>query len=137
MMPGLPGYNRKSKTPALRPGEGQAAPRRVEVRQRRWSRHRHDYRDRWRRQRRRRRPRQSSRCGATTSASRCQIAQTEAASFFDDLDRGRLQMFDIGWIMDYPDPEDIIDLLFHSTSRQNNTGYSNPQVDCPGDAGEN
>ena len=57
------------------------------------------------------------------------IAQTEAASFFDDLDRGRLQMFDIGWIMDYPDPEDIIDLLFHSTSRQNNTGYSNAQVD--------
>nr|AHZ45587.1 extracellular solute-binding protein [uncultured bacterium] len=57
------------------------------------------------------------------------IAQSEAASFFDDLDRGRLQMFDIGWIMDYPDPEDIIDLLFHSTSRQNNTGYSNPQVD--------
>ncbi|HWC30392.1 MAG TPA: peptide ABC transporter substrate-binding protein, partial [Dehalococcoidia bacterium] len=49
------------------------------------------------------------------------IAQSEAASFFDDLDRGRLQMFDIGWIMDYPDPEDIIDLLFHSTSRQNNT----------------
>jgi oligopeptide transport system substrate-binding protein len=38
-------------------------------------------------------------------------------------------MFDIGWIMDYPDPEDIVDLLFHSTSRQNNTGYSNPQVD--------
>jgi oligopeptide transport system substrate-binding protein len=57
------------------------------------------------------------------------IAQSESASFFDDLDRGRLQMFSIGWIMDYPDPEDIIDLLFNSTSRQNNTGYSNPQVD--------
>jgi len=58
------------------------------------------------------------------------IAQSEAASFFDDLDRGRLQMFDIGWIMDYPDPEDVIDLLFYSRSRQNNTGYSNPQVDA-------
>jgi oligopeptide transport system substrate-binding protein len=57
------------------------------------------------------------------------IEQSEAASFFDDLDRGTLQMFDIGWIMDYPDPEDIIDLLFHSTSRQNNTGYSNPELD--------
>jgi oligopeptide transport system substrate-binding protein len=57
------------------------------------------------------------------------IAQSEAASFFDDLDRGRLQMFDIGWIMDYPDPEDIIDLLFYSTSRQNNTHYSNPDFD--------
>jgi len=58
------------------------------------------------------------------------ISQSEPASFFDDLDRGRLQMFDIGWIMDYPDPEDIIDLLFYSRSRQNNTGYSNPQVDA-------
>jgi oligopeptide transport system substrate-binding protein len=57
------------------------------------------------------------------------IAQSESASFFDDLDRGRLQMFDIGWIMDYPDPEDVIDILFHSTSRQNNTRYSNADFD--------
>jgi oligopeptide transport system substrate-binding protein len=59
-----------------------------------------------------------------------EIAQAEAANFFDDLDRGRLQMFTIGWVMDYPDPEDIIDLLFYSKSRQNNTGYSNPQFDA-------
>ena len=58
------------------------------------------------------------------------IAQSEQASFYDDLDRGRLQMFDIGWIMDYPDPEDLIDLLFHSTSRQNNTKYKSPQLDA-------
>jgi oligopeptide transport system substrate-binding protein len=57
------------------------------------------------------------------------IAQSESASFFDDLDRGKLQMFSIGWIMDYPDPEDLIDLLFYSKSRQNNTGYANAQVD--------
>ena len=57
------------------------------------------------------------------------ISQSESASFFDDLDRGRMQMFSIGWIMDYPDPEDIVDLLFYSRSRQNNTGYSNPDVD--------
>jgi len=57
------------------------------------------------------------------------IAQSEEASFFDDLDRGRLQMFSIGWIMDYPDPEDIIDLLFYSKSRQNNTGYNSPEFD--------
>jgi oligopeptide transport system substrate-binding protein len=58
------------------------------------------------------------------------IEQSDAASFYDDLDRGRLQMFQIGWIMDYPDPEDIIDLLFHSTSRQNNTHFSNPEFDA-------
>lgn len=58
------------------------------------------------------------------------IAQSEFGAFLDDLDRGRLQMYTLGWIMDYPDPEDIIDLLFHSASRQNNTGYSNPEFDA-------
>lgn len=57
------------------------------------------------------------------------IAQSEAATFYDDLDRGRLQMFAAGWIMDYPDPEDIIDLLFYSKSGQNNTLYNSPVLD--------
>ena len=39
-------------------------------------------------------------------------------------------MYSSGWIMDYPDPEDIIDLLFYSRSRQNRNGYSNPQFDA-------
>jgi oligopeptide transport system substrate-binding protein len=58
------------------------------------------------------------------------IAQTEIAAFFDDLDRGNLQMFSSGWIMDYPDPENILDLLFYSRSRQNNTRYENPEFDA-------
>ena len=57
------------------------------------------------------------------------ISQSEAASFFDDLDRGTLQLFTAGWIMDYPDPEDIIDLRFYSKSRMNDTGYNNARVD--------
>ena len=59
-----------------------------------------------------------------------QIEQTEAATFFEDLDSGRLQMFATGWIMDYPDPEDILDIHFHSQSRLNNTRYSNPALDA-------
>jgi oligopeptide transport system substrate-binding protein len=58
------------------------------------------------------------------------IAQTEAAAFFDDLDRGKLQMWSTGWIMDYPDPEDIIDLLFYSKSRKNESHYENPAFDA-------
>ena len=58
-----------------------------------------------------------------------EIEQTEAATFFQDLDSGRLQMFASGWIMDYPDPEDILDIHFHSQSRLNNTRYNNPEVD--------
>jgi oligopeptide transport system substrate-binding protein len=57
------------------------------------------------------------------------ITQSEAAAFFDDLDQGKLQMFDSGWVMDYPDPEDIIDLLFYSQSRQNSSHYNNPDFD--------
>ena len=36
---------------------------------------------------------------------------------------------DIGWIADYPDPQNFLDLLFHSGSLENNSQYSNPQVD--------
>jgi oligopeptide transport system substrate-binding protein len=59
-----------------------------------------------------------------------QIEQTEAATFFEDLDSGRLQMYVTGWIMDYPDPEDILDIHFYSQSRLNNTRYSNPELDA-------
>lgn len=59
-----------------------------------------------------------------------EIEQAEAATFFNDIDEGRYQMFHLGWIMDYPDPEDILDLLFHSASRQNNTRYNNPEIDA-------
>jgi oligopeptide transport system substrate-binding protein len=59
-----------------------------------------------------------------------QIEQTEAATFFEDLDSGRLQMFVTGWIMDYPDPEDVLDVHFYSQSRLNNTRYSNPELDA-------
>ncbi|HLF72621.1 MAG TPA: peptide ABC transporter substrate-binding protein [Dehalococcoidia bacterium] len=59
-----------------------------------------------------------------------EINQVETAAFYDDLDRGRVQMWSLGWIMDYPDPEDLIDLLFYSKSRQNNSGYNNPQFDA-------
>src|SRR3990172_4058926 len=58
-----------------------------------------------------------------------EIEQTEAATFFDDLDAGRLHMYVAGWIMDYPDPEDILDIHFYSQSRLNNTRYSNPELD--------
>jgi oligopeptide transport system substrate-binding protein len=58
------------------------------------------------------------------------IQQAESATFFGDLDANRYQMFEIGWIMDYPDPEDVLDILFYSSSRQNSTQYNNPAVDA-------
>jgi oligopeptide transport system substrate-binding protein len=58
-----------------------------------------------------------------------EIQQTDQATFWQDLDKRSYQMFAAGWVMDYPDPEDILDILFNSKSHQNSTGYSNPQVD--------
>jgi oligopeptide transport system substrate-binding protein len=58
-----------------------------------------------------------------------EIQQTEFATFLKDLNRRRFQMFDIGWIADYPDPENFLDILFHSESHNNHTNYSSPEVD--------
>ncbi|MBM3139724.1 MAG: peptide ABC transporter substrate-binding protein [Chloroflexi bacterium] len=58
-----------------------------------------------------------------------EIRQTDFATFLADQDAGRLQMFNGGWIMDYPDPEDILDLKFHSDSRLNDVKYSNSALD--------
>ena len=38
-------------------------------------------------------------------------------------------MFFLGWSADYPDPQNFLDIQFHSKSMGNNTRYSNPQVD--------
>ena len=58
------------------------------------------------------------------------IQQTDPATFFADQDAGRLQMFNAGWIMDYPDPESVLDLKFHSGSSLNDVRYDNPDVDA-------
>ncbi|MBF6600283.1 MAG: peptide ABC transporter substrate-binding protein [Dehalococcoidia bacterium] len=59
-----------------------------------------------------------------------QVQQAESGTFFQDIDQGRYQMFHLGWIMDYPDPEDILDVLFYSKSKQNSTQYNNPAIDA-------
>ena len=57
-----------------------------------------------------------------------EFQQTEFATFLKDLNKRRFQMFDIGWIADYPDPENFLDVLFYSDSSNNHTNYNNPQV---------
>ncbi|MDH3674596.1 MAG: peptide ABC transporter substrate-binding protein, partial [Anaerolineae bacterium] len=39
------------------------------------------------------------------------------------------QMYQLGWIADYPDPQNFLEILFHTESAQNHGGYSNPEVD--------
>jgi ABC-type transport system substrate-binding protein len=58
-----------------------------------------------------------------------EIQQAETATFFQDVANGRYQMFLLGWIMDYPDEEDLFNIHFDSESPNNDTFYSNPEVD--------
>ncbi len=61
-----------------------------------------------------------------------QITQQDWATFLGQLNDPKTnpyQMFDICWIADYADPQDFIDVLFHSGSVQNWGDYSNPAVD--------
>ena len=58
-----------------------------------------------------------------------EIQQTEWATFLQDVNDEKYQMFSLGWIADYPDPQNFLDLLLHSDSKQNHTNYNNPEVD--------
>ncbi len=58
-----------------------------------------------------------------------QVQQVEWATFLDDLKKYKYQAFELGWIADYPDPQNFLDILFHSQSLDNTTRYSNPEVD--------
>ena len=58
-----------------------------------------------------------------------EIQQTEWATFLQDVNDKKYQMFSLGWIADYPDPQNFLDLLLHSDSKQNHTNYNNPEVD--------
>ena len=58
-----------------------------------------------------------------------EIQQTSWPRFLDGLNERQFQMFSLGWIADYPDPENFLDILFHSQSEYNHMEYSNPEVD--------
>jgi oligopeptide transport system substrate-binding protein len=58
-----------------------------------------------------------------------EIRQTDFATLLADQDAGRLQAFNAGWIMDYPDPESILDVKLHSGSSLNDVSYENPEYD--------
>jgi len=57
-----------------------------------------------------------------------EIQQTSWPDFLEGLDDQQFQMFSLGWIADYPDPENFLDMLFHGQSEYNHMAYSNPKV---------
>ncbi len=58
------------------------------------------------------------------------VRQLEPEYFFYHLMEEKDELFDIGWIADYPHPQDFLDILFHSGGDNNWGEYSNPEVDA-------
>ncbi|MBI2911403.1 MAG: peptide ABC transporter substrate-binding protein [Chloroflexi bacterium] len=57
------------------------------------------------------------------------IQQAEWATFLEDLQRRRFQIFELGWSAEFADPENVLDVLFLSASRRNSSQYANATVD--------
>ena len=60
-----------------------------------------------------------------------EIQQVEWATYLQDLDQQKFQAYaGLGWQADYPDPQDFLDILFHTESSLNHGKYSNPGADA-------
>ncbi len=49
--------------------------------------------------------------------------------YVEGLEGRQFQMFEMGWIADYPDPQDFLDIFFHSGSYNNYMSYASKDVD--------
>lgn len=58
------------------------------------------------------------------------VEYIDPATFSEEVRKSPGHIVSYGWCADYPDPENFLDLLFHSESEFNPSGYSNPQVDA-------
>jgi oligopeptide transport system substrate-binding protein len=50
--------------------------------------------------------------------------------FMYNLKEEKDEMLIMGWIADYPHPQDFLDILFHTGAENNFSEYSNPAVDA-------
>ncbi len=57
------------------------------------------------------------------------VRQLEPENFFYYLKQEKDELFIMGWVADYPDPQNFLDNLFHTDGEYNYSEYSNPEVD--------
>ena len=57
------------------------------------------------------------------------VRQIEPEMYLYSLKKEKNEIFDQGWIADYPDPQDFTDILFRTGAQSNTGNYSNPQLD--------
>lgn len=55
-------------------------------------------------------------------------AYEDYGDFLSALDANQFQIYGSGWVADYPDPENFLDVLFRGGSGENHTGYDSPEV---------
>ena len=58
-----------------------------------------------------------------------EIRQLEPDRYPYLVDEEKDQLFTLGWGADYPDPQNFLDVLFHTGTKENIGEYSNEQVD--------
>jgi len=58
------------------------------------------------------------------------VRQLEPENFLYNLKQEKDEMFMLGWIADYPDPHNFLDILFYTGSEVNIFEYSNPGLDA-------
>jgi oligopeptide transport system substrate-binding protein len=63
-----------------------------------------------------------------------EIRQIEPERYPYVIEEEKDEMFEIGWTADFPDPQNFLDVLFHTGSKNNTGEYSNPAVDAKLDA---
>ena len=57
------------------------------------------------------------------------VRQLETEDFLYNLKQEKDEMFVMGWIADYPDPHNFLDILFYTGSENNIFEYSDPGLD--------
>jgi len=58
------------------------------------------------------------------------VQESPFGDYLSDLDARTYGLFVVTWIADYPDPQNFLDVLFHTGSPRNYSNYSNPKVDA-------
>ena len=70
--------------------------------------------------------------GLATVGVKVELREMDWAAYLNLVDNGETQLHRLGWLADYPDPENFLTVLFHSRNigaKGNLSRYANPKVD--------
>lgn len=58
------------------------------------------------------------------------VEESRFGDYLSELDAHTYGVFVVNWVADYPDPQNFLDVLFHTGSPRNYSNYSNSKVDA-------